>query len=286
MNLASNVSKTSGATPVNGVKPYNEDTKKLQAELNKHIELKHIPGPKLREDGKEGPVTRAKLQELQTYQKAQATPATSEQATVTRPPTDRLEAKNPTVGEFLDEQVKKAGQELKEDAQVLAVTAVAAPLVGLIEARHLNQARERIAKLPMDAAGNWKQTAKTILAEEQAAAKQEILGLPGKLVDSGANAAKAVGDRVSDTASGLKSAALYVAEDVRRDVVRTAQTVSDGYKAVESKVEEAIDSVQDTANGLKSAALYVAEDVRRDIQRTRQDVGGVFSRVGKWISGE
>jgi uncharacterized phage infection (PIP) family protein YhgE len=276
----------SGAAPVSGVKPYSEDTKKLQAELNQHIELRHLPGPKIREDGKEGPVTRAKLQELQAYLKAQPSEPRAEAVPAKRTPTDRLETKNPTIGEYVDDQVKKFGQELKEDAQVIAVTAVAAPLVGLIEARHLNQARERIAKLPMDAAGQWKQTAKTILAEEQAAAKQEIIGLPGKLKDSGANAAQAVADRVSDTASGLKSAALYVAEDVRRDVARTAQSVADGYKAVESKVDEAIDNVQDAASGLKSAALYVAEDVRGDIQRTRQDLGGVFSRVGKWISGD
>lgn len=273
----STINKAAGmnpALPATGIKPYSEGTKKLQQELNKHIDQGHIPGPRLKEDGREGPRTRAKMQELQQYTKAQqpdlgkaaqgvmpsnaeVKPSTgfmpTEAKSNVKPvlASDKNEAKYPTVGEYVEDQIKQAGQELKEDAQVAAITVVAAPVVALIEGRHLNQARERIAKLPMDPDGKWKQEASKILAEEQAAAKKEILALPGKVADGVVDGAIAVKDGVVDAAEAVADGVSDAAEAV-------ADGVSDAAKAVGNAVDAFGDQIAEMAHDLKDDAQVVA----------------------------
>lgn len=284
MSTIKNVAGTNAALQANGVKPYSEGTKKLQQELNHHIDQGHISGPKLREDGKEGPKTRAKMHELQNYMKAQQCetgtavvplkptpvpvapkPPTGALAPKqpTKPlPADTNETKYPTVGEYVDGQIKKVGQELKEDAQVAAVTAIAAPVVAVIEARHLNQARERIAKLPMDPDGKWKQEAGKIFAEEQAAAKKEILAIPGKVADGVVDAAEAVADGVHDAAvavkDGVVDAADAVADGVHDAAVAVKEGVSDAVEAVGNAADAFGDKISDMAHDLKDDAQVIA----------------------------
>lgn len=145
---------------------------------------------------------------------------------------DRLAAKDPTVGQYVEEQIRQAGETLKTDSEVAAITVVAGPVVAVIEARHLNQARERIAKLPMDPEGHWKQAAANIVAEENAAAKQEILGLPGRAAQGVVDGANAVANGVqagvtaaaqaADQAWGQAKGAFKLAYDYAKDAVPKA----------------------------------------------------------------
>ncbi|HEY9856951.1 MAG TPA: hypothetical protein V6D05_14505 [Stenomitos sp.] len=163
------------------LKPFSEETKRLQAEINQAIDEGKLPGPKLKEDGIEGPKTRAKLQEYQTVARPEELKSATAVATA-QAQTDRLESKDPTVGEYVEGQVRAFGKELQEDAQLSAImlTPGLNVVAGVIMTRHMNQARERIAKLPMDPDGNWKKEAAKIFDEERQGAREEILALPGK----------------------------------------------------------------------------------------------------------
>lgn len=275
MSTIKNVAGTTAALQANGVKPYSEGTKKLQQELNKHIEQGHISGPRLREDGKEGPKTRAKMHELQNFTKAQQCETTAvvpaKPTSVTKQPTkplatDKNETKYPTVGEYVDGQIKKVGQELKEDAQVAAVTAIAAPVVAVIEARHLNQARERIAKLPMDPDGKWKQEAGKIFAEEQAAAKKEILAIPGKVADGVQDAAVAVKDGVVDAAVTVKEGVSDAADAVADGIQDGAVALADGVIAVGDTVVKAGKAIGNAADAFGDKITEMTHDLKDDAQ--------------------
>jgi hypothetical protein len=167
------------------VKPYSEATLKRQKELNGLIDQGKLKGTKLKEDGIEGPMTRALNAEAERIQAAPAPSARQGGVGQAQPPASRDEVKTPvkTVGEYVEDQIQELGKELKEDAQVAAISAVAAPVVGVIVARNANQAREKIAKLPMDPEGRWKAEANQILKQEMAEAKKEILALPGDAID-------------------------------------------------------------------------------------------------------
>ncbi|MEB3186440.1 MAG: hypothetical protein VKP72_03275 [bacterium] len=167
------------------VKPYSEATLKRQKELNGLIDQGKLKGTKLKEDGVEGPLTRALNAEAERIQAPPAPTARQGGIGQAQPPAARDEVKTPTktVGEYVENQIQELGKELKEDAQVAAISAVAAPVVGVILARNANQAREKISKLPMDPEGRWKAEANQILKQEMAEAKKEILALPGDAID-------------------------------------------------------------------------------------------------------
>ncbi|MBO9539873.1 hypothetical protein J7643_04675 [bacterium] len=304
MSTVKNVTGMNASHQVSGTKPYSEATKKLQQELNKHIDQGHLNGPKLKEDGKEGPKTRAKLQEFQAFTKAQPAETTTAvvpaapQAVVKAPtqavvPADKNETKYPTVGEYVEGQIKKAGQELKEDAQVAAVTAIAAPVVAVIEARHLNQARERVAKLPMDPDGKWKVEAKKIFAEEQAAAKKEILAIPGKVADGVVDAAVAVKEGVSDAADavadGIEDAAVALADGVIAvgdGVVKAGKAVGRAVDAFEDQIAEMAHDLKDDAQVVAVTALApipVAVIQGKHLEQARERIAKLpMDPDGKW----
>ncbi|HEY9900458.1 MAG TPA: hypothetical protein V6D00_14880 [Pantanalinema sp.] len=300
MSTIKNVAGTNAALSATGIKPYSEGTKKLQQELNKHIDQGHLSGPRLKEDGKEGPRTRAKMHEFQNYTKAQQCepgtavvpvkptlpPAVAQGTAKPALPSDTVETKYPTVGEYVDDQIKKVGQELKEDAQVAAVTAVAAPVVAVIEARHLNQARERIAKLPMDPDGKWKQEASKIFAEEQAAAKKEIIAIPGKVADGVVDAAVAVKDGVVDGAIAVKDGVVDAAEAVADGVSDAAHAVGNAVDAFGDKITEMASDLKDDAQVIAVTAIApipVAIIQGKHLEQARERIAALpMDPEGKW----
>lgn len=304
MSTVNNAAGLSPSLQPVGVKPFSEATKNLQQEINKHIDQGHISGPKLKEDGKEGPLTRAKLQEFQAFTKTQqTTPGTAVvpagPTAVTKAPTksmvpaDKNETKYPTVGEYVEDQIKQAGKELKEDAQVAAVTAIAAPVVAVIEARHLNQARERVAKLPMDPDGKWKVEAKKIFAEEQAAAKKEILAIPGKVADGVHDAAVAVKDGVVHAAdvvaTGIQDGAVALADGVIAvgdGVVKAGKAVGRAVDAFEDQIAEMAHDLKDDAQVVAVTALApipVAVIQGKHLEQARERIAKLpMDPDGKW----
>lgn len=210
------------------LKPYSEETKRLQAEINQAIDAGKLPGPRLKEDGIEGPKTRAKLQEYQATQK------TAPAATPAGPSTDRLESKDPTVGEYVEGQIREFGKELQEDAKLSAImlTPGLNVVAGVIMTRHMNQARERIAKLPMDPDGHWKTEAAKIFAEERQEAREEILALPGK-------AAQGVVDGVTTVVDGVNTAVDTVDKAVDHAIDQGVEAAKGVWNSASGKAAEA-----------------------------------------------
>ncbi len=208
------------------LKPFSEETRRLQAEINQAIDDGKLPGPKLKEDGIEGPKTRAKLQEFQALkQAAAATPTAS---------ADQVATKVPTVGEYVEGQIKEFGNELKEDAQLSAI--MLAPglnvVAGVIMTRHMNEAREQIAKLPMDPEGKWKQEAAKILDKERHEAREEILALPGK-------AAQGVVDGVNTAVETVDHAVDKAVETVDKTIDQGIEAAKGAWDGVSGKAGEA-----------------------------------------------
>lgn len=233
--MAGSVNKSGSVRPpvsaTNQLKAFNEGTRSLQIEINKAIDSGLIPGPRLKEDGIEGPKTRAKLQEYMDI-KPDA-PAT---------PSDRRDAKDPTVGEYVEGQIQAFGQELKEDAKLSAI--MLAPglnvVAGVIMTRHMNQARERIAKLPMDPDGNWKKEAAKIMGEERREAREEILALPGKAAQGVVDGVNTAVDAVDRTVDGAVDA--------------VEKTVDGAVAVVDRTVDQGVEAARDAWKGATGAA--------------------------------
>ena len=209
MNMPIDKKPSTSPLPNQGHKPIHETTLKRQKEINSLIDQGKLTGKHLVEDGIEGPQTRARMAEAEKIQ-GKASPATRPSETGSRSPAprkDQVQTPTKTVGEYVESQIKEAGKELKEDAQVAAITSVAAPVVGVIMARSANQAREKIAKLPMDAEGKWKTEAKQIIRQELGEAKQEILALPELTADRIKAGTDAVVDATVHTAREIGQAA-------------------------------------------------------------------------------
>lgn len=228
INRDASVRPTTGVN--NQLKPFSEETRRLQAEINQAIDEGKLPGPKLKEDGIEGPKTRAKLQEFQALKQPEA-PQPQQPAA---PTGDRRQTKDPTVGEYVEGQIREFGQELKEDAQLSAImlTPGLNVVAGVIMTRHMNEARERIAKLPMDPEGNWKKEAAKILAEERQEARREILELPGK-------AAQGVVDGVNTAVDAVDKTVDHAVEAVDRTVDQGVEAAKEVWNGVEGKTAEA-----------------------------------------------
>lgn len=253
--MAGSVNKSGSVRPTvsatNQLKPFNEGTRSLQIEINKAIDSGLIPGPRLKEDGIEGPKTRAKLQEYMDIKPE--TPATQ---------SDRRDAKDPTVGEYIEGQIHAFGQELKEDAKLSAI--MLAPglnvVAGVIMTRHMNQAREQIAKLPMDPDGNWKKEAARILDAERHEAREEILALPGK-------AAQGVVDGVNAAVDGVHTA-----------VDAVDRTLDQAADAVDRGVDQAVDAVDRT---LTQAGAAVDRTIDQGIEAAQGVWNDATGKVGE-----
>lgn len=258
INRDVSVRPTIGAT--NQLKPFNEGTRSLQIEINKAIDSGLIPGPRLKEDGIEGPRTRAKLQEYMDI-KPDA-PAT---------PSDRRDTKDPTVGEYVEGQIREFGKELQEDAKLSAImlTPGLNVVAGVIMTRHMNQARERIAKLPMDPDGNWKKEAAKIMADERHEAREEILALPGK-------AAQGVVDGVSTAVDAVEGAVDGAVEAVEKTVDGAVdaveKTVDQAAEAVDRTIDQGVAAAKDAWKGVSGKAGEALEYAKVAVPRAFKEL--------------
>jgi|GEM_PF-1949912 hypothetical protein len=211
---------------------------------------------------------------------APAAPAAAPEqpATAAKPGTDTLATRNPTVGEYVDKQLQAVGTEFKQDAQVAAISAVAAPVVAVIVGRHMDAAKDRIAKLPMDPEGKWKDQANQIMVEEMSHAKQEIINLPGEAVQEVKNGA-------AWTAATAEAGYKWTVDTAHAAGKWTADTVNGGIQWTKETYNQGVKWAGDTAHAAEQKAEQVYGQAVGAAgaawQWTKSAVATTFSELGK-----
>ncbi len=228
--------------PSQAVKPFSETTLQRQKELNALVDQGKLKGNRLKEDGIEGPQTRALIAAAERVQ-TPASPANPKAGgagpAASSPARDQVKSPDRTVGEYVEDQIREFGKELKEDAQVAAISAVAAPVVGVIMGRNANQAREKIAKLPMDAEGRWKAEARKIVNQEMAEAKREILALPGDAMDGIKAGKEAVENAAGEAGEWTREKATQAGQWVDRQLDDATAVARSAWNKLENRSGEA-----------------------------------------------
>lgn len=162
-----------------------------------------------------------------------------------------LSSQNPTVGEYIEQQIGEFKNRALEDAKIAGITALfGPPVVGVIYGRHMNEAKKKVAALPMDPEGKWKVEAQKIMQEADRAAREEILSLPTRTKDAVVDGLNQAGETVID---GVVAAGEAI-ERTGQDIVEGVQTVG---QAIEQAGEQAVE-------GLKTAGEY-ALDFGKDL---------------------
>ena len=189
-----------------------------------------------------------------------------------------------SVWDFARTEVPRAAKELGRDAAVLAI--MANPLgvapSGVIIGNHMAQANKRIMDLPMDPEGKWKETARAIVREEMAEAKQEILELPGK-------AWQGVKDVSTAVYTGARDAVVATGEAI----VDAGEAVVDGVRiagealvtAGEAVVDGAVTTVNTAVKAVDHAVDRTVEEITENFEKARKGLGAAFERFGRWIAG-
>jgi len=167
-----------------------------------------------------------------------------------------------SVWDFAKTEVPRAAKELGRDAAVLAIMAnpLGAAPSGVIIGNHIAQANKRIMDLPMDPEGKWRDTARAIVREEMAEAKQEILDLPSKAWQ------------------GVKDVSNAVYTGARDAVVATGEAIVDAGEAVADGVRTAVKAVD-------HAVDKTVEEITENFEKARKGLGAAFERFGRWIAG-
>lgn len=200
---------------------------------------------------------------------------------VTKTP-DRVKTQDPTVGEYVDAQYKDFWTGLV-NATPLMASAYLLPgptlaIAGVIEARHLYNAKQQISKLPMDPDGNWKLEADKIMRTEQHAAAQEILNLPKTVVTGVAHGVSYAADAFGDAAVGVAHGVAYAADAVGDAVGDAAEAVGDAVLVAELA---ALEVGHDIADG----ASYLATEARHGVGNAVEGAGHLLERFGQFIHG-
>lgn len=164
--------------------------------------------------------------------------------------------------DFAKTEVPRAAKELGRDAAVLAIMAnpLGAAPSGVIIGNHIAQANKRIMDLPMDPEGKWKETAREIVREEMAEAKQEILELPGKAWQ------------------GVKDVSNAVYDGARTAVIATGD-------AIVSAGEAVVDGVNTAVKAVDHAVDQTIAEITENFEKARKGLGAAFERFGRWIAG-
>ncbi len=180
---------------------------------------------------KDGKVTRPEAQqyiESKVPQKAEAK-AEAKPTAEPKPKGDVNQTQYPTVGEHIENTLSEAKNEFFESAKIAGVMAIPGVNVaaGVVYTRHMNEARKEIAQLPMDPEGKWKDKARDIVNKHHEAAEDEIIALPGKVVDGAVDAVDKVVDGAVETAEqvwgGVTDTAEAVWEFAKTEVPKAAK---------------------------------------------------------------
>lgn len=160
-----------------------------------------------------------------------------------------------TAWEFAKTEVPRAAKELGQDAAVLAIMAnpLGAAPSGVIIGNHMAKANKRIMDLPMDPEGKWKEQARSIVREEMAAAKQEILDLPNKAWQ------------------GVKDVSTAIYTGARDAVVATGEAIVHAGETVVNAVDYAVDKT--------------VQEITENFEKARKGLGAAFERFGRWLAG-
>lgn len=189
---------------------------------------------------------------------------------------DRVKTQDPTVGEYVDAQYKDFWTGLVNATPLMASAALlpgpTLAVAGVIEARHLYNAKQQIYKLPMDPDGNWKLEADRIMHAEQHAAAQEILNLPKTVVTGVAHGVSYAADKVGD-------AAVYTFDAVGDAAHYAADKVGDAVLATELA---ALEVGRDIADG----AGHLATEARHGVGSFVGGAGELLEGLGHFIYGE
>ena len=178
-----------------------------------------------------------------------------------------------TAWEFAKTEVPRAAKELGRDAAVLAIMAnpLGAAPSGVIIGNHIAQANKRIMELPMDPEGKWKETAREIVREEMAEAKQEILELPGKAWQGVKDVSNAIYD-------GARTAVIATGDAI----VSAGEAVVDGVNAAGQAV---VSGVNTAITAVDNAVDQTIAEITENFENARKGLGAAFERFGRWIAG-
>ncbi len=201
----------------------NKDGKVTRSEAQQYVDKK-VPAAKPEGEFKT-PVAKPKGE----YKTPVADPKGEFKTPVAKPKEDVNATRYPTVGEHIENTLTEAKNEFFESAKIAGVMAIPGVNVaaGVVYARHMSEARKEIAQLPMDPEGKWKDKARDIISRHHEAAEDEIIALPGKVVDGAVDAVDKVVDGAVDTAEavwgGVTDAAEAAWDFAKTEVPRAAK---------------------------------------------------------------